>query len=293
MIWFNYYQDAIGKAEVAGTVTLSQFIQAIKNPKPHIRHLMDEIRRAAAAGDEKRKGELKTHLYSFTPCVQVKKKRRYSDITAFTGLGVLDFDKMPDTDYAIEFKHHLFTAHDFIAAAWISPSKKGVKALFKIPVCQCIDEFKSYYWSLEQRIMSLYTHYDNTPQNAVLPLFISYDPDILYRRMVTVWDIPYTPPVLPPRPAVYKTTDNAATALQRTEKMIRSITNYGHPVVRAAAYALGGYVGSGYLEESTAIDFINRLIDTHPYLQKKSKIYKSTAFTMIQQGQLNPLSYVR
>ena len=82
--------------------------------------IIDQIAQAAKAGNVKLTNELKTHLYSFTPCVNVDKYRRYEQITAFTGLAVLDFDN------AAEFKEFIFDEYKEIIAAWLSPSKKGV-----------------------------------------------------------------------------------------------------------------------------------------------------------------------
>ena len=102
------------------------------------------IRIADEKGDMAIKAELKTSLYSFTPCVRVEGRRRYADIKNFTGLLALDFDKL-EMEYAKEFKTALFNEYSFIIAAWLSPSRHGVRALVKIPIVQSVGEFKEHF----------------------------------------------------------------------------------------------------------------------------------------------------
>jgi len=59
MIQFPYYAADIEKTRPLGLVTLYQFFEAIRNPKPHIIETFDMIRQAELDGDMARKTELK------------------------------------------------------------------------------------------------------------------------------------------------------------------------------------------------------------------------------------------
>ena len=80
-------------------------------------------------------------------------------------------------------------------------------------------------------------------------------------------------------------------ALDNTKTALDKITDNGHPQLRAAAYALGGHVGAGYLSLNEAENFIHSLIASHSYLSKDVKGYSKTASTMLMQGQGSPIYF--
>lgn len=285
MIYFNYYAAEIKNSHSLGLVELHQFFEAIKNPKPHIKELFDKIRIADQEGNEALKSHLKTHLYSFTPCVIVNNRRCYDDIKEFTGLMMLDFDKI---DHAQEFKEFLFNQYDFIIATWLSASKRGVRALVNIPQVNSVDEFKSLFHGLKNEEMLQYSGFDNAPQNPVLPLFLSHDPDIYYGDTHGVWTIKYNPPIPPPK-VQYKFEQNPSRVEKITKAAIDKIHDNGHPQLRGAAYALGGYVGGGSINRDHALELIYNLIDDNEYLSIKPEVYKRTASEMIEKGINDPL----
>lgn len=294
MIHFPYYAANIRNSYPLGAVSLYQFMDAIRKPKPHIIDTFDKIRQAELDGDMAKKAELKEKLYSFTPCVNILGSRKYANITTFTGLMVLDFDHLTP-DYAKEFKYFLFNDYDFIIAAWLSASKCGVRALVNIPVAQSVDEFKSYFHGLMVSEMNQYNGFDKAPQNPVLPLFLSYDPELLCADTPSIWDTKYIPSPQPPPPQ-YKYSANPPKVELWLKKKIDLIHDNGHPQLRAAAFSLGGFVGSGYIDHQDAIQLINNMIDGNAYLNppakngyKKSSIYKKTASEMIEKGIQKPL----
>jgi hypothetical protein len=283
--FFNYYAAEINKSRPLGTVTLTQFFEAIKNPKPHILEIYDRIYRADQEGNKELKAELKTHLYSFTPCVVINGRRRYEDIVSFTGLMMLDFDKI---DNAQEFKEFLFNTYDFIIGTWLSASKRGVRALVNIPYVETVDEFKSLFAGIEHEEMGQYHGFDTAPKNPVLPLFLSHDPDIYIGDTQGIWNITYNPPVS--KPVEQYKFDGDPTRVERIIKSaIDKITDNGHPQLRSAAYTMGGYVGSGNISMNRAVEFIHQLIDHNEYLSIKPAVYKRTAEEMIIKGSNDPL----
>ena len=285
-IIFPYYDADITHHTPLGYVSLDYLLNAIKSPKKDIKHIFEHIMVADENKDVKLKQELKTKLYSFNPCVYIVGKRKYDNIKHFTGLAMLDFDKMESVQYAKEFKEYLFNKNKFIIASWLSASKRGVRAVVSIPICNSVDEFKHYFNAIEIEFKS-YIGFDPAPKNCVLPLFISYDPEILIRTDYTTWKQKHIPIIQPPI-IQYNVTDKSSVIEKIIAKRIDTITDSGHGILRATAYLLGGYVGAGYVEYNHSIQMINRMIDEHHYLRQKGYVYKKTSLTMINKGMLNP-----
>jgi hypothetical protein len=284
---FQYYPAEITKCKPLGFISLVQFLKATKNPKEKTKQLFEKIQQAEQIGDAKTKAELKCKLYKFTPCVHIYKWRSLKNITQFTGLLVLDFDHLEKNE-AIKFKQVLFDSCSFIIACWLSPSKHGIKALVKIPICQTGDEFKSYFLAIENELGTL-KGFDKTAKNCVQDLFLSYDADLLQRENATTWTNQYFEPKKEMVHIPIQTTDKTDVIVNIVVKKINEITITGHFILRAVSFALGGYVGAGYITESDAIYLIERCIDANAYLSKKASIYKKTAFTMIKNGITQPL----
>lgn len=289
---FQYYSGNIKDSKPKGVVTLHQFVDGVANPKPKMRDLLHNIRNAETKAE---KDKMKIHLPAFTPCVHInpKGKRKYDDVIGFSGLLSLDFDGIANRETAADFKHNLFEAYPFILACWLSSSGKGVRGLVRIPECKNIDEFKARFRAIE-KIMRQFNGFDIAPKNCVLPLFYSYDPKIRFNYEAILFeDIEYEQEEAIVSPASWvKPSDKFHRwSMENTEKAISKITDNGHPQLRAAAYCLGGYVGSGYISETEAIGFINSLIDSNKYLSKKPDVYKATAKTMIRKGQSQPVRF--
>jgi len=288
-ITFNYYDADIKSSLPLGNVTLEYFINAIRNPKIDIKHIFERIRIAEEVGDMATKQALKSKLYSFTPCVYVQGARKYENIKHWTGLLVLDFDHL-EVDYAVEFKSYLFDEYKFIIAAWLSASRHGVRALVKIPQAQSVEEFKQYFAAIE-RHLNCYNGFDKAPKNCILPLFFSYDAEILYRDNAQTWDEKYIEPI-PPPVKQYIINDKTSAVECIIAKKINIIVDSGHPQLRAAAYLLGGYVGGGHIDHSDAVSIIHNLIESNAYLSQKASIYKKTAVQMINKG-VNQPTYIK
>ena len=286
---FSYFPANVHIVKPSGTVNLNQFYRAISNPNKKMKEVLSQIRKASETGDIPLKQKLKEHLFYFTPAVKIKNRRSYSDIEYFTGILPLDFDKI---DNAPEFKEFIFNDHSFVMSAWLSASGKGVRALVKIPIVKTVNEFKEYFSGLE-RIepgnFRQFVGFDGITKNPTQPVFLSYDPNILIREDAEIWDIPYVE-YEKPKPIIKLNHASASYFERKAQKSISRITNEGHYILRATAYMLGGYVGSGALDQFEAQNIINNCIDNHSYLSKKSEIYKKTAITMINKGSQKPLA---
>jgi len=287
--YFQYYSGNIRDSIPKGYISLAQFVAKTRSPKQDVKALLFDIR---TEDDKARRDQLKTKLPAFTPAAVVLQgaSRKYDNIQHFTGLALLDFDGLPDRKYSESFRRALFNEHSFIFASWLSSSGKGVRAIAKIPRVTSTREFKLHYAALEQDFEG-YHGFDPAPKNAILPLFFSHDPGILYREEPTTYTNTYTAPD-PPKPDPIPRPENSSKyhkwALSNIERAINRINSNGHPQLRAAAYAAGGYVGAGYITEAEAIQLIDRLIETG-YLKGKATSYKRTAREMVRKGQSEPL----
>ena len=288
-ITFNYYEADIKRSTPLGSVTLEYLINAIRTPKKDIRNVFEEIRIAEECKDMATKQALKSKLYSFTPCVYVNGPRKYANIQHWTGLLVLDFDHL-ETDVAVEFKEYLFNEYKCIITAWLSASRHGVRALVKIPICTSVDEFKHYFAGIE-RHLNCYNGFDTAPKNCILPMFISYDADIMHRTDAQTWSTKHIE-IIPPPVKQYIVDDKTSVIEKIIAKRINTITDTGHIILRATSYLLGGYVGANYIDYNDAIALINNLIDSQSYLSKKPDVYKTTAKQMVDKG-LNFPTYLQ
>lgn len=284
---FQYYSADIKASMPIGELTLQRFISSTRNPSAIIIDVFDRIKQAEINKDMKLKAELKTKLYSFTPCVYINGKRKYSNISHFTGLLVLDFDHLESEEYSREFQQFLFNEYQFIIACWLSPSRHGVKCLVHIPIIKTPDEFKLHFNAIEIE-MKQYKGFDSAPKNCVLPLFLSYDPLILYRDDYSCFTKKYIPPE-PVKVKQYIVNDKTKSVYSIIKKKIDVIVNNGHPQLRAAAYLLGGYVGAGHIDQSNAEEIIINLIHSNAYLNQKPSVYKQTAKQMIKKGINEPV----
>lgn len=287
-IVFNYYEADIKRSQALGDVTLERFLATIKFPKKTTKEIFTEIREAHEAGDMKRKAELKYKLFSFTPCVYVSGRRKYKNIQRWTGLMMLDFDKLQSVSYSKEFKEWLFGEYKCIVAAWLSASGLGVRALVRIPVVHSVGEFKEFFHGIQLELEA-YIGWDRAPQNCILPCFLSYDPELLHRTDAKEWLGRYIPPPASPPTVQYIVTDRTEQIDKRISSAINKIVDNGHPQLRAAAYVLGGYVGGGQIDIATAIAMMESKIDSNSYLRQKASVYKKTSAQMIKKGMHQPL----
>lgn len=303
MIWFQFYPARVESKRPIGAVTLDNFIESIRSPNDKISSVFELIstqEKIAYSGvtDEEKKEALKEksrlkqeYLYYFTPCVYTDGNGRgYINIGFFTGIAVMDFDHI---DNAEDFKNFVFDNYKFVICAFLSPSKRGVKFMVKIPIVESVDEFKEYFNGLGV-LFQRFRGWDGSNQNPVLPLFLSIDKNILHRTDPEIFQdkgkVLNAFVASESEAVIYETDDEKKKRVYRNIKSkFDGIIDNGHPQVRAAGIALGGYVASGYLDPFEAEEMINGLIRSNAYLSKGIKGYCKTAKTAIQTGQASQL----
>lgn len=300
---FYFYPARVESKLPIGVVSMFEMLRANMNPNDHVKDIFRRIAECEINGDKALKAKLKQeNLYYFTPCVYTNGLGRgYKDITGFTGLLVLDFDHL---EHAHELKYYLFNKYKSIIAGWLSPSKKGIKFLVRIPVIKKeteilspeakeINEFKSYFYGVALE-MQKYKGFDGTGQNCILPLFLSYDPDLLYRPDAEIWTQKgkkideFIPSNYEPVTVKVEEGDKGRVQ-QRIINAVNLIIDNGHPQIRSAGVLLGGYVSSGYIDKMEAESFIFDLIRNNSYLRKGIDGYCKTAKTAIETGMKSQL----
>ena len=287
----QYFNGGITNTTPNGTVSIGELFMAIMRPNKEMKALLERIQQAAAVEDENLKHELKKKLPYYVPAAQVT-RRSYEDIVQFTGFMPVDFDKLTPTD-AVALKYELMK-HSFVMGAWLSSSKKGVRALVHVPICKSVDEYKKRFFALKEKF-SIYAGFDIMLQSPIQAMYYSMDDDILMNSNFTT----FTKLVDEKLPVTKENYKDDIVLLKDSEKIIYNIiykkldaiTDQGHPVLRAAAYTLGGYVGGDYISRSDAVDMIEKLIINNSYLNKKPSVYLKTAIQMIDAGISSPIKF--
>lgn len=289
---FDIYDADIKKTSSLGKVHLSSIKKQILNPDPVTKDTFTRIEIAEIMKEWEIKAQLKSKLKFITPCAQTDGVRRsYAHVTGFTGLVHLDFDHIKED--APTFRDAIFEYFPFVVGAWLSASRKGVKVLVRIPEVNSVPEFKEYYWGIHH-IVCNYIGYDPAPQNAVLPLFLSHDPDARFREYPAVWDHKGTNPHHGEWEPIKRSSIDFDSFTQfdiiaRTVGKIDRIEDNGHPQLRAAVYTLGGFVGAGYVDPNDAENAVVEAIERNDYLSKGTDGYIKTARQMLEAGSKAPL----
>ena len=291
-IKFHYYPNNIKITKPLGTVSLREFVRAVSEPREEVKKLFEDIKKASAEGDLKKKAALKSGLYYFTPCVMMDGLGRgYQNIQNFLGTMQVDFDGLPD---APAFRDWIFENTKSCILAGVSSSGYGVKCLFRIPVVNTVEEFKEYFCGMAYYLED-FIGFDAAPFNCALPLYLFYDPDTRWREDATV------SAVRGEKIGAFKKFDGEIEVLENVEpwkkqqvinmfsKGIDNITDNGHPSVVAYCSMIGGYCAAGYLSEDEAEVLIEERIYDNEYLSKDHEGYIKTAKTMLVRGMNSPL----
>lgn len=293
---FQYFPARVDATSPLGAITLTQFVEITKNPKPHIKKVLEEISEASKVGDEKKKTELKQeNLYYFVFPVLLSRGRSYANISEFTGLMGAEFDKV---DYAQDLRDYIFEKYDSCLVAWVTPSKKGCKFLFKIPKVETIEQYKEYYFGLASELAE-FQGFDDSYQNCVLPTFISYDPNIKSREydLANTWtcrgykegSFDESKVDLDLIGSVEPTTMEQRRIKDLIHNLIVNIEDNGHGTVIRVSKLAGGYCSAGYYDEDEMWAILEEAIYESPYLSKSVHLYLSTSQRYFYEGMNAPL----
>ncbi|HSE99947.1 MAG TPA: BT4734/BF3469 family protein [Nitrososphaeraceae archaeon] len=290
---FQFFSANIYDAIPRGTLTLRQFLDVHKNPKESTIEVIEQIKIAAKNNDLKLKDSLKqNNLYSFIPSVILNGEgRRLIDIVDFNPVMLVEFDKI---DNSLELKERLFNNLKSVIAAWISPSGRGLKLLIRIPKPTSVENYKEYYCGLAF-YLSQYDGFDGVNFNIVLPLFLSYDKEILIREDAEEWtqrggkinafqiyEGEFEVPEYIEDNIKHKITD-------KITFLVNQIDDNAHPRIRNIATIFGGFCSQYGFNIDEADDLICDLIAENEYMKKNPRGYCKTAKEFLRKGFLSPI----
>lgn len=290
---FQFFPAKIWEAKPIGELTLSQFLNAHKNPTQQTIDVISKIQEASRNGDLKLKDELKqNNLYSFVPSVKLDGNGRgLINIVDYNPIMMVEFDKI---SHAKELKERLFNNLKSVIAAWISPSGKGLKLLIRTPKPKSVEEYKQYYCGIAY-YLSQYEGFDGVNYNIVLPLFLSYDKDILIRRDAEEWTQrggkidafkPFEGEFEVPEDIDDETKEKI---VQKITYLVNQINDNAHPRIRNISTIFGGFCSQYGFNVDEADDLLCYLIEQNEYMQKNIRGYCKTAKEFLRKGFLAPL----
>lgn len=291
---FQFFPAKIFEAKPLGNVTLRQFLDALKNPTEKTVQTINSIKEASKNGDLKLKDSLKqNNLYSFVPSVVLDGEGRgLKNIIDYNPIMLVEFDKIP---HAKELKYYLFERLKCVVASWISPSGSGLKLLIRIPKPTSVEVYKEYYCGIAY-YLSQYVGFDGVNFNIVLPLFLSYDREILIREDATEWNIRgakinafkiYEGELEVPGDI---SEENKQKIIDKISFLINRIEDNAHPSVISTSLIGGGFCsGMGFPIEEME-DLICGLIEDNSYMQKNTRGYCKTGIEFIRKGYNSPIT---
>jgi hypothetical protein len=290
---FQFFPARIYDATVLGTLTLRQFLDVHKNPKQSTVDVIEQIKTAAKNNDLKLKDSLKqNNLYSFVPSVILNGEgRKLTDIVDYNPIMLVEFDKI---DNSLELKERLFNNLKSVIAAWISPSGRGLKLLIRIPKPTSVETYKEYYCGLAY-YLSQYEGFDGVNYNIVLPLFLSYDKEILIREDAEEWTQRggkinafkiYEGSFEVPEDIEDEIKDKI---IDKVTFLVNQIDDNAHPRIRNISTIFGGFCSQHGFNIDEADELICTLIEDNPYMQKNPRGYCKTAKEFLRKGFLSPI----
>jgi len=233
------------------------------------------------AGDKRRKNDLPVVLFSG------KFNRRADvDLVEHNGLIICDFDHV-DVD---KTKQSL-SNDDVVIACWTSPSGDGVKALVNV---ENPGKHKEHFSAMIEHFRDVHQlELDPSGRNISRACYESYDPDIIVKTASEKFS-----PVniderveLPEPKQVQSGVQVDYTKLQVAANMIRNARDgEKHNTLIRAARLMGGYIGSGILDEAQVLQVLEAEIKKRDI--DSLDLAMKTIMDGISQGKLLPITEI-
>ncbi len=159
-------------------ILLSKILNLIRNGK--WKKAIENLRKQLAEGDKTTYDKDKKCLSYFTVSGIFKDKRKSQNIEIYTGLIVLDIDKLASIEEAERLKKYLVKKCPFVLSIFISPSGKGLKIIIPTDNKEGKDEtHKRYFKALLQYFKKAFElKVDSSGSDIARACFVSYDPNI-------------------------------------------------------------------------------------------------------------------
>ena len=191
-------------------------------------------------------------------------KRSDAGLKEHSGLIALDIDADKNPDVDLKAKRRLIETDLFTFACFTSVSGVGFCVIVAIPA----EHHEASFRALQRFYQDTYGLVIDSLPDVSRPRFVSYDPDLCYRPDAPTFEetLEEIKPV--PQPVLYEPaprTDFGQVVMSRALKMVFDAPDgTKHGALRDAAYLLGGYVGSGYVDEQEAFESLYQAISSRP-----------------------------
>lgn len=292
---FPYYQKGIKTVVPSGEVSLKQFIETIKNPKPKMKKAFLDIQKAAEKGDLELKDKLKSeNLFFTTPSVKLK-YRNYDSIESFLPFMVLEYDKI---DYAEVLRDYIFDSFKSCIFAFLSPSKSGCKFIFLLEKSpKSVEEYKEYYFGIAYHL-DKFKGLDISNERCVLPLFNSWDEDAKVRSdaVGSSWR-GYKENAFDAEAEIdFEIPENIDSKLEKKviskiNYLIDKIEDNAHPTLVGISFLIGGWCSANFIGEESAFETMNEAIIRNEYMSKNTNGYLTTGKQMFLKGLNHPAEF--
>jgi len=295
---FQWYNNGIKTVKPSGNISLEQFVNAVRSPKPEMIKAFEEIAKAGKEGNKKLKDELKTkHLFFTTPSVDITGGiRNYDSIKSFSEFCVLEYDGI---EHATVLRDYIFEKMPSCIFAFTSPSLTGSKFIFRIQQPKSIEEYKQFYFGIASDL-DKFKNLDISNERCVLPLFNSYDPEAKFRENA-----------IPSTKRGYKV--NAFIPFESSEvdlpedvdpedvsncfnligHLIDRINDQGHNQVVSTSFTASGLCAYYGIPQDDMWDLLEEKIRNNSYLNKGTEGYLKTAKTLFNKGSNFPTALKR
>lgn len=163
--YFSFYENLFKSLK---TVHISELVEMIQSGT--IRAQIEALRNET---DPKKREEIKKGLPSVTVSGIFEKQRKADQITQYSGLIQLDFDKIENPREII----NRLKNDKFVFVSFLSPSGNGVKVIAKVPSKK--EGHLSYFKGLSRYFENNYQlNADPSCKDISRLMFLSYDPEI-------------------------------------------------------------------------------------------------------------------
>lgn len=196
--------------------------------------------------------DLKKKLPGVTFC-GVFTSRKSQNLIKSTGLLILDFDHVEE---GIEEK---LKADNFIYALWRSPRGEGFKALVKIPEVKDDNEFKSYFYAVQEHFPDV----DPSGKDISRFCFISYDPHLFINESAETWtkQIEQGTEGYKDIPGVHNVKTNWKKMTIGLQMIDTAPVGNRNNTILKAGRLMGGFIATGEVNEIDVLDVFERAID--------------------------------
>jgi hypothetical protein len=235
----SFYENFGDKGQ---TMNLLEIIDAVKNGKFETQ--IDNLR--SLKKEDVKFGELKKRLPHFTPSGTFNERRSAGNLTDYSGVMVLDIDKVGEKVEEIKNKA---AEVEFTMAAFISPSGEGVKILVKTDSNPEIHEsfFNSVATYYEE---TLGVSVDQSGKDISRACFISHDPALYCNEESVVFSATNITPLV--KFSTANTTYELEDIYQKVVDFTENIDSYGIGNRNNFIYKLANNLNRAGIEKNAA-----------------------------------------